>query len=250
MGSKLQAATHSNTKAVVNIEILYEDEYLLVVNKPAGILVHKTAIDFHEEQNLLSLLKNQLGKWLYPAHRLDKPTSGLLVLAFNQETASKLGQLFASRSMQKEYLALVRGYVKVSGMINSPLNRLIDSGAMQDAMTEYEPIKNFEHPFPVRPYATARYSLLKVMPKTGRQHQIRRHLKHIFHPIIGDTCYGDGKHNQHCRKHFACKRLMLHASRLHFVHPYTGEQLALKAPKPPCFDQIVSLLTPWCTPII
>ena len=224
------------------IEILFEDEYLLVANKPSGILVHKTDIDFYSNSNMVTLLRKQLGKKVFPIHRLDKATSGVLIFAFDKLTAQLLCQIFAEREVKKEYLALVRGHTKAQGIIESPLKDLANPKAKQSAFTEYELLKSYEHPFPVRPYASARYSLLRIMPKTGRQHQIRRHLKHIFHPIVGDTVYGDGKHNQHCRNHFKCTRLMLHAHSLSFVHPHTGCALSFIAKTPECFDKVLGML--------
>ncbi|MFK7824619.1 MAG: pseudouridine synthase [Oligoflexales bacterium] len=225
------------------IEILFQDEHLLIVNKPSGFLVHKTDIDFYTESNMVSLLRKQLGKWVYPVHRLDKATSGVLMFGFDRDSAHLLCQLFAKRDIQKEYLAVVRGHTKVCGHIDSPLTDLEKTGAKQEACTDYELISAYEHPFPVRPYASARYSLLRVKPLTGRQHQIRRHLKHIFHPIIGDTRYGDGKHNQHCRSSFKCTRLMLHASALKFIHPYQKQVLTINAPTPKCFSAVLTQMS-------
>ena len=249
-GNILETFFHPERNHGSGFELLYQDDHLVIVNKPSGLLVHKTNIDFRADKNMVYLLKRQLGKWVYPVHRLDKATSGAIIFAFDKGTASQLCEFFASKRIQKEYIALVRGYVKVNGHIDYPLKDLNRDGVMQDAQTYYERLKTFEHPLPVRPYDTARYSVIKLLPKTGRQHQIRRHLKHIFHPIVGDTCYGDGKHNLHCRNHFLCERLMLHASKLSFLHPHTHRPLEIEAQAPSSFQSVITALKPWCSATI
>lgn len=241
----METVLHSEINHQDELEVLFQDEHMIMINKPSGVLVHKSELDYHEDQNILSMLKKQLQKWLYPVHRLDKATSGVLLFAFDQETAQMLCNLFANHGVKKEYLAVVRGYAKAQGIIDSPLKDLLRAGKTQDAMTHYELLETYEHPFPVRPYATSRYSLVRLRPQTGRRHQIRRHLKHIFHPIVGDTCYGDGKHNLHCRQNFSCGRLMLHASLLSFVHPHSGKALTIEALPPKSFSSIVTALRAW-----
>lgn len=186
------------------MDILYRDDTLVAVNKPAGLLVHRSAIDHHETRYALQIVRDQLGRRVYPVHRLDKPTSGILVFALDQDTARRMTKLFAEGAVEKTYLAVVRGYTDEAGTIDyaleEQLDRMTDNKALRDkpaqpAVTHYRRLGIAELPFAVGRYPTARYSLLRVSPKTGRKHQIRRHMKHIFHPVVGDTSHGDGRHN-------------------------------------------------------
>ena len=205
--------------AIINLDILYHDEYLVIINKPAKLLIHKSAIDKYETENAMTLLRNQLGQWVYPIHRLDKATSGVLLFALNKDVARMLTKAFSDKKVVKKYLAIARGFTEKSGRIDYPLKELQDKMTdqkarkdkpAQEAITLYKLINKAELPFPVRPYSTARYSLLEISLLTGRQRQIRRHLKHIFHHLIGDVRYGDGQHNQLFREKFDCHRMLLH----------------------------------------
>lgn len=220
-------------------DIIYLDDYLVAVNKPAGLLVHPSFLDNAETQTAMKLVRNLLDRWVYPVHRLDKPTSGILVFALSSEVARLLTAAFTDRSVSKEYLAVVRGYTSESQTIDYPLREIWDKMTdresskgkpAQQAVTCYERLATAELPFAVRPYPSARYSLLRVMPQTGRNHQIRRHLKHIFHPVIGDHKHGDNAHNRMFAEKLDSTRLLLHASRISFVHPVSNEQLSLHAP--------------------
>ena len=200
----------------------------------------------------MQLVRNIVGKYVYPVHRLDKPTSGLLVFALSSEIASKLSKEFMAGSVQKEYLAVVRGYIQEMGTIDYPLKVLLDKKSdrdrrniqeTQEAVTTYERLANIELAYPVSRYPVARYSLIKLLPKTGRKHQLRRHLKHIFHPIVGDTKYGRGEHNKLFREKFDCHRLLLHASKIEFTHPKTGQRLTIEADIDETFRKIVKLFT-------
>jgi tRNA pseudouridine65 synthase len=227
------------------LEILYRDEHLVAINKPSGLLVHRSLIDRHETQFAIQMTRDQIGQRVYPAHRLDKPTSGVLLFALDSDTARLLTQQFTAGQVQKTYLAVVRGYTDETGIIDYPLkeelDKIADANADQDkpaqaAVTHYRRLATTELPYPVGRYPSARYSLLELQPKTGRKHQLRRHLKHIFHPIVGDTTHGDGKHNALFRQQFACHRLLLHASRLGLTHPYSQQALTLTAPVPSDFN--------------
>ena len=220
------------------VEIIYQDGDFVAINKPSGLLVHRSAIDKHETRFALQLVRDALGQRVYPVHRLDKPTSGVLLFALNQKTAQAMMPVFADNRVNKTYLAVVRGYTAETGVIDYPLkeeqdkmtDKLADADKpAQDAITEYRRLATVELPFAVGRYQTARYSLLEVTPKTGRKHQIRRHMKHIFHPIVGDTTHGDGKQNQFFREHFHVHRLLLHARELRFVHPLSGEEVVIRA---------------------
>ncbi|HHJ81004.1 MAG TPA: tRNA pseudouridine(65) synthase TruC [Candidatus Tenderia electrophaga] len=233
------------------MEILYQDEHLVAVNKPSGLLVHRSMIDKHETRFALQLVRNQIGQRVYPVHRLDKPTSGVLLFALDSETARLLGQQFTDDKVHKQYLAVVRGYSAEYEVIDYPLKRVLDKmtdvQADQDkqaqaAVTEYVRLATAELAHPVGPYQTARYSLLQLMPKTGRKHQLRRHMKHIFHPIVGDTSHGDGRHNQFFRQQFECQRLLLAATAMSFQHPHTAVKVELRASLDAVFEKIINEL--------
>lgn len=233
------------------MEILYLDDWLVAVDKPAGLLVHRSEIDRHETRYAIQLVRDRLGRRVYPVHRLDKPTSGVLVFALDSDTARRMTDQFTAGTVKKNYLAVVRGHTDGRGTIDYPLveqlDPLADRLARQDkpaqpAVTRYRRLAAAELPFPVGRYASCRYSLLEVSPATGRKHQIRRHMKHIFHPVVGDTTHGDGRHNRFFREHFGCSRLLLAATRLGFMHPHTEAELALAAPLDGMFRAVLERL--------
>ena len=214
--------------------------------------MHKSPIDKKERLFALQLVRDMVGQWVYPVHRLDKPTSGVLVFALSSEIASTLSKEFMAGNVQKEYLAVVRGYIQEMDTINYPLKVLLDKKSdrdrrnieeSQEAVTNYARLATLELPYPVSRYPVARYSLVKLLPKTGRKHQLRRHLKHIFHPIVGDTKYGRGEHNKLFREKFDCHRLLLHASKIEFTHPITKQRLTIEADLDETFTKIVKLFT-------
>lgn len=220
------------------LEILYQDEALVAVNKPAGMLVHRSWLDRHETQFVMQTLRDQIGQLVYPIHRLDRPTSGVLLFALNSKIANLLCQQFEQKQIEKQYLAVVRGYVTGHGKIDYPLKVQLDKiadkfsqpdKAPQSAVTFYEGLQTIEMPYGVGRYATSRYSLVRLIPKTGRKHQLRRHMKHIFHPILGDTQYGDLHQNRALMEHTGCARLLLHAEKLTFVHPLTQRPMTIQA---------------------
>jgi tRNA pseudouridine65 synthase len=233
------------------LAILYRDDHLVAVNKPAGLLVHRSAIDRHETRFALRQVREQIGRQVYPVHRLDKPVSGVLLFALSADAARRMLLGFLAGVVDKTYLAVVRGHASESGVIDYPLqeqlDRLTDAKTIQNklaqsAVTAYRRLAAIELSCAVGRYSTARYSLLRVMPQTGRKHQIRRHLKHIFHPIVGDTTYGDGRHNRFFREHFGCQRLLLAATHLVFPHPYTGARVDIQAPLDESFSRLVAAL--------
>ncbi len=230
------------------LEILYQDEFLVAINKPAGLLVHRSEIDRHETRFAVQLLRDQLGQKVFPVHRLDKPTTGVLVFALTSEVARNMMEIFMSAELEKTYHAVVRGFSLENGVIDYPLfeelDKMTDRRAQQDkaaqsAITHYQRLATVELPFAVGRYPSSRYSLLKLSPKTGRKHQLRRHLKHIFHPIIGDTTHGDGKQNDFFRQQLECRQLLLAATQLSFPHPVTGEMLKIHAPLHAGFQKII-----------
>ena len=228
------------------LDILYQDEHIVVIDKPSGLLVHRSPIDRRERRFALQLLRDQLGQRVYPVHRLDKPTSGLLVFGLHSEAASLLQQAFRERQVDKTYHAIVRGYAPEEGTIDEPLSdkrEQIERGDQpprppQPAQTHYRCLERVELDIASGRFATSRYSLVELQPHTGRKHQLRRHMKKINHHIIGDTRYGDGKHNRLFRDHYGIHRLLLFASKLAFIHPYSGQQLSAWAPIP---DQLQPL---------
>ena len=233
--------------AVPYLEIIYRDDELIAINKPANLLVHKSMIDRHEKLYAMKILRNQIEQWVYPIHRLDKPTSGVLLFALSASMAKHMSEVFKARESSKEYIAIVRGFTKEHERIEYPLKEVLDKIAdrdatkavkLQDAITSYTTLNHIELPYSVGRYATSRYSLLHVEPQTGRKHQIRRHLKHIFHPIVGDTTHGDLRHNRSFKEHLNSHRLLLHAYRLHFIHPLTHKRVTIEAKVDETFETL------------
>lgn len=233
------------------LPIIYQDEYLVAINKPAGLLVHRSMLDKHETLFAVQLLRDQIGQHVFPVHRLDRPTSGVLVFALSADIARKLGEQFASQVIQKTYLAIVRGHMQQSGEINYALKEKLDKIAdkmakqdkpAQDALTIYQPLEKFELPFAVSRYPSARYSLVQLTPKTGRKHQLRRHLAHLNHPIVGDTTHGDGKHNAFIRRQFDFNQLALTCKSMLITHPISNKALLLQAELD---NNILNLLEKW-----
>ena len=236
-----------------SLPVLYQDKQLVAVNKPAGLLIHRSDIDRHATENAMKIVRDQLGQWVYPVHRLDKATSGVLVFALDKETARAMMGLFTTEKVSKSYLAIVRGYTSDNERIDHPLrerwDRMTDQKADKDkpakqAVTEYRRLATIELPHPVGRYSTARFSLVQANPLTGRNHQIRRHMKHIFHPVVGDTTYGDGKQNEFFRSNLKCRRLLLHAHSIEFPHPRTDQPLRIAAPLDRSFGALLDEL-PW-----
>lgn len=217
------------------IPVIYQDNDLIAVIKPAGLLVHRSEIDKHETRFLIQELRDQIGRKVYPVHRLDKPTSGLMLFALTPENQKELSRQFELNQVGKTYQALVRGFTEKSETIDYPLKEKAvfksqDKSELptKDAITHYKTLSQFEIEAAIDKYATSRYSLLEIMPKTGRRHQIRRHMKHISHPIIGDTSYGKTTHNQFFREQINCQRLLLQAVKLSFNHPTSKEPMTLE----------------------
>ena len=245
-------------QASESLNILYRDEYLIAIHKPAGLLVHKSPIDKHETRYAMKLLRDQIGQWVYPVHRLDKPTSGLLLFALDKQTAQKVSEQFEQRTIQKTYRALVRGYTPMSENINHPLKEIaafkhqqktVEKMEPKEAETDFKCLKQYELPFPDGRFETSRYSLVELYPKTGRKHQIRRHLKHVSHPIIGDVKYGKGPHNRLFRDEFHCERLLLAATELCLAHPVSEETLNLSCPLCEDFNSLITQLAAYETQI-
>lgn len=230
------------------LPILYQDEHLVAVNKPSGLLVHRSAIDRHETRFAMQLLRDQLGQPVFPVHRLDKPTSGVLLFALSSLAAQKTDEIFSQHQTQKTYLAIVRGHAPESGNIDHPLREERDACSdrnmrkdkpAQPALTDFRRLAIVELPVSVDKYPSSRYSLVECQPRTGRKHQIRRHLKHINHPIIGDVKHGKGPHNRFFQQEFSAHRLLLAATELTLPHPFTGQMLRVSAPLDATFCQLL-----------
>lgn len=232
---------------MIELPIIYRDERLIAIDKPPGLLVHRTRIS-EDKRFVLQLLRNQIGQWVYPVHRLDRPTSGVLLFGLDSVAARAMVQIFEARKVEKHYLAIVRGYTREDESIDYALQE--DAGhSVQRAVTHYRQMATVELPHAVGRYTTARYSLLEVSPETGRMHQIRKHMKHIFHPIVGDTTHGDGRHNQLFRDQFFVHRLLLMASQLRFHHPFTHEPIGITAEPKGDMARILAEL-PWVFKVV
>ncbi|MCH1603271.1 MAG: pseudouridine synthase [Luminiphilus sp.] len=231
------------------LSLCFRDDALVVVEKPPGMLVHRSGIDAMEKTFLLQTLRDQLGQAVFPVHRLDKPTSGLVIFALSSEIARALSQLFERGEVEKTYQAFVRGHSPQTLTINHPLRDEVDSkgrkikgGTSRDAITRLQTLASWTVPEPVDRYPEARYSQVQLKPLTGRHRQLRRHMKHISHPMLGDVRYGKGTHNRFIEEHVDIKRLWLHATELAFRHPVTQEPLSITSATPEDFLRMKSWL--------
>jgi tRNA pseudouridine65 synthase len=211
------------------LPVLYTDEHLLVVNKPAGLAAHRSKLIGRDDDYLVDRIRAQTGRTLYLAHRLDRATSGALVFAADKETAAQLGAQFMQRSVDKRYLAVCRGWPAAEGAIDHALDAPGQHTA-KPARTAYRTLATAILPVAMGRYPEQRYALLEVRPETGRYQQIRRHFHHVSHHLIGDTTHGRGDHNRLFRIHLGVFRLLLHAWRIRFAHPRSGAALPLEAP--------------------
>jgi tRNA pseudouridine65 synthase len=230
----------SGMSAAPPLRLIHDDRWLVAVDKPAGLLVHRTALDAHADDDLLTRLQAQLAAPLWPVHRLDKGTSGVLLLARDAATARALGALFRAgaagdeRALHKHYRALVRGWPADAGTIDTPLARdpeLPSTGQpLLPAATRWTVLQRLRLPIATHPqHADTRLALLALQPLTGRRHQIRRHCKALAHPLVGDATHGKGPLNRAIAAHLGLARLWLHAEALRLDHPATGTPLVLRA---------------------
>ena len=212
------------------IGIVHDDDAIVVVNKPAGLLIHRSKIAADENDFLLDRLQKSFGMPLYLAHRLDRATSGLVLLAKSRTIAGELGRQFMDREVEKRYLAIVRGWPDGEGTIDYPLPDVRDTSPRKTAVTVWRTLATTTVSIELGKYPEQRYALVEALPQTGRYRQIRKHFHHVSHHIVGDTSHGRGDHNRLWRMHFGVHRLMLHARRLAFMHPVMGSELTLDAP--------------------
>ena len=226
----------------MGISICFEDDFIIAVNKPNNVLVHHSfmARNMDQDFTLVQLLQEQLSIKLFPVHRLDRKTSGILLLAKQREKVNIFQELFKQNEIQKIYHALVRGFTPEYGIIDSPVKGR-DANVHRDALTEYRKLREVSIDIPVQPYKLSRYSLVELKPKTGRLHQLRIHMNKMSHPIIGDSKYGDRFHNRMFEKKINCNRMFLHASSLEFRHPITQETVVINSEFPKHWAYIAKL---------
>lgn len=207
-------------------------------------MVHRSDIDRSQSKFALQMVRDQIGRRVYPVHRLDRPTSGILIFCLQSESAHKLAERFKDGGIRKTYLAVVRGFTEKAGLIDQALSRTVYTTRKPKitvpALTEFRTLQTIELPFPVGPYPTCRYALVTAHPITGRAHQIRRHFRDISHPVVGDTMYGDAKHNRFFKEKIGCRRMLLAAMQLEFTHPYTGEKTKISARMDKSFAAVIN----------
>lgn len=224
----------------MSLEILYEDESIVAINKPHGLLVHRSSIARDTSEFALQLLRDQLGKTVYPAHRLDRKTGGVLLFSLNKETDQYLQKSFQEHLIDKKYLAVLRGFAPEEGLIDYPLKK--ENGTLQEAQTSFRLLAKSELDIPFGKFPTSRYSLVEANPLTGRMHQLRRHFAHIFYPIIGDRPYGCNKQNKFWKENYEMDTMLLHASELTFKHLLSGETIHIKAAIQSDFQKVLGIL--------
>lgn len=222
------------------LEILYRDEYMVVINKPNGLLVHRSSIANDADEFAVQLLRDQIGQFVYPVHRLDRKTSGVLVFALDKETTRLLQAEMQQKQTQKEYHAIVRGYFPEKVTVDHALTN--DKGKVQEAITRFERLKTTEIEVPLGKYPTSRYSLIKAFPQTGRMHQIRKHCNHLRHPIVGDRPHGCNKQNRLFKERWNLTRMLLHAKKITIFHPFSKKKLTIEASFPKEFLRMQEVL--------
>lgn len=222
------------------LEIIYQDDYLVAVNKPNGLLVHRSAIASRETVFALQLLRNQLKRHVFPVHRLDRKTSGVLLFSLSAEMATAVQQEILGGRVSKRYVAIVRGFFPDELALDYPL--IDDRGIEQSALTRFRTLRRTEIDLPFGKHPTSRYSLIEAYPETGRLHQIRKHCKHLKHPIIGDRPHGCNKQNKLFKERWNIITTMLHAAELRLPHPVSGESLTIRAEAPAEFRRVLHLL--------
>ena len=237
-----------NSGGGTDIEILHLDGDCVAINKPAGLLMHRTRIDPDATEFAVQLTRDKIGQRIYPAHRLDRATSGVVIFGLNEEAAGEINRAFRERETVKRYVAMVRGYCEDRASITKPLRQYADfksdvaafeSKSVQECHTEYTTLFRYELPVSDGRHETSRYSLVRIRLHTGRRHQIRRHFRDIAHPVVGDRRYGDRRSNTLFADQFGARRLLLVAQELQIVHPATGRPLRLIAPLGNVFENAI-----------
>lgn len=223
----------------MEIDIIYEDEQLVAINKPHGLLVHRTKIANDVSVFALQLVRNKINKRVYPVHRIDRKTSGVLLFAKSKESLANLQSIFKDQKVEKTYLAIVRGFLEPEGNIDYPL---MEGHKVRKAITSYRVKQEFELNIPSGKFQSSRYSFIEIKPITGRFHQIRKHMAHIFHPIIGDRPHGCNKQNKLWKEKYEMTTMLLHATSLQFNYP-EGNPILIKAELSNEFKRVLEILT-------
>lgn len=209
------------------LEILYRDEHLIAINKPSGLLVHKSFYSGEADTYAIQELKKQIGQKVYPVHRLDRKTSGVLLFTLDKEMLKTMSDVFAAREVEKKYIAILRGWAKEEETIDYDL--VNENEVTQNAVTYYRRLQTSEIDLPFLKHQTSRYCLVEATPETGRFHQLRKHFKHILHPILGCRKHGCNKQNKLWLQTFGISKMTLHAHQLAFNHPISGEKIKINA---------------------
>jgi tRNA pseudouridine65 synthase len=225
---------------MTQLDIIYRDDDLIAINKPHGLLVHRSSIAADASEFALQLLRDQIGLKVFPAHRLDRKTGGVLLFALNKPAEIAMQQQFMENQVVKTYLAIVRGHTPDEQDIDYPLRK--ENGTLQEAFTHYKTLSRAELDVPFGNHPTSRYSLVEAKPATGRMHQLRKHFSHIFHPIIGDRTHGCNKQNKLFKEGWEMETMLLHASQLSFTHPVSGTLINIEAPLHPEFLRVMELM--------
>lgn len=220
-----------------NLDILFDDGTILIINKESGLLTHQSKIS-PDRDSLVDRLQESFNPAPSPVHRLDRPTSGIIICTGSREAARFLGEQFTHGKIEKSYIAVVRGYAEEEETITIPLKK-DGEGEFQNAETSYRRLNKLEIPVANNRYKTSRYSLIQVKPQTGRFHQIRRHMARIGHPILGDTSHGDLRHNRIFEEYFKNNRLLLHSDSITFTHPVSHRRISVSAPVPREMNRII-----------
>jgi tRNA pseudouridine65 synthase len=235
----------------MSLPILFQDDDLVAIHKPSGLLVHRSLIDRHAEEFAMQMTRDQIGRQVFPVHRLDRPTSGVLLFALSKESARAMSQAFSSARVKKTYRAIVRGWAPDEALVDHPLKEILDRKSdkmaaldkpAQEARTHVRRLAQVEIDKAVDKYPTTRYSYVEARPETGRKHQIRRHMNHLGHPIVGDVAFGKGVHNRFFESEFQSRRLLLACVGLEFAHPRTGEKVHIESALAPEFQAVVERL--------
>ncbi len=224
----------------VELEIIYKDDYLIAINKPHGLLVHRSKYADDAKVFAVQELRNQLGQFVYPCHRIDRKTSGVLLFSLNENTNSLMQQQFANNKVTKKYMAVVRGYTDDKGTIDYVL--MNEKKKKQEAITHYKTLKRTEIDVPFGKFNTSRYSLIEAYPQMGRYHQIRKHFDHIFHPIIGDRTHGCNKQNRLFKERWNMTTMMLHAVEIGFINPITNTETKIEATISNEFKRVMEIM--------
>ncbi|WP_407431004.1 pseudouridine synthase [Arcticibacter sp.] len=223
------------------LDILYRDEFLIAVNKPHGLLVHRSPIAMDVQEFALQILRDQINHHVNPVHRLDRKTGGVLLFALHKEAEIGMHKQFQENRVKKKYLAIVRGHTPDQEEIDYPLKK--ENGAIQEALTLYRTLERAEIDVALGAHQTSRYSLVEASPQTGRMHQLRKHFSHIFHPIIGDRKHGCNKQNKLFKETWEMTTMLLHASSLSFHHPMNQKEVFIEAPLQPEFKRVMDLMS-------